>query len=287
MTNPLQDALAALNRAKETIAVRRNEEDRRFITANIGKDLVNILTPLLQEISASSRLNKADLKEIMQKVKVELPKFEIPKIEIERQEIPPIEFPTQELIRAFRIAIAGIKFPKTEVNVPEMPKEIKVRQITELISEVKKLADAKMVVDWSGKFAKDNPLPVILTDEDGKFYKAISQFMTSGGGGGVVEIRKIHGATGLTGGTTTITTAGTPERITTTTTPIRRVWIQALDTNTGVVAIGGMNVDETPATRKGLAIFATQGQWFEVSDLSIIWLDVSVGGEGVNYLYET
>lgn len=187
----LRKARAAIEQAKKTISDKRNEEDRKFIVANIGKDLISILTPLLQNMVANSAWTREQMKEVISQIKVESPKVsvEAPSVKVDAPKIPDIavpkiEFPKKELISAMREAIKGIKFP--DIKVPDFPKEMKVTKVEELIKQVKKLADAKMTVELSsGKFSAENPLPVILTDEDGKFYKALASLIASGGGRGV------------------------------------------------------------------------------------------------------
>jgi len=183
----LKQALDAINQAKNVVANKRNEEDRKFIISGIGRDLVGILSPLLQEIAVNSKLNHDELTGILKEIKVDSPIVNVApaNIKVDAPNIPTIDFPKEELIKAIKEAIKGIKFPKTEVVAPIMPKEMKVAKIEELISGVKKLADIKMQVELSSKFNRENPLPVILTDEDGVFYKAITEVISAGGASGV------------------------------------------------------------------------------------------------------
>lgn len=185
--------------AKKQLA--KNEEDRKFMIAGIGRDLVGILTPLLQEIAFNSRISAEEMKGIISQIKVESPVVNVEPANVSvapgKVEVPKIEFPKLELIEAMKDAIKGIKFPKIDVKSPDYPKEIKVAKIEELISEVKKLADAKMTVELSSEYNRDNPLPVILTDEKGVFYKAITEFISSSGGGGggfgIAALKQIDG----------------------------------------------------------------------------------------------
>ena len=48
----------------------RNEEDRKFIVANIGQDLVKILTPLLREIAQSSKMSATQIQSHISAIKV-------------------------------------------------------------------------------------------------------------------------------------------------------------------------------------------------------------------------
>ena len=93
------------------------------------------------------------------------------------------------------------------------------------------------------------------------------------------------GANGVSGGTRTVTTAGTAVQLSVASVPCKRVFIQALSANTGVIAVGGSGV--LAASMNGQYFYATQGDWFEVSNLNLIYIDASVNGEGVGYYYET
>lgn len=94
----------------------------------------------------------------------------------------------------------------------------------------------------------------------------------------------------------TVTTAGTAERIVAATEDdfddyqFSVVIIQALNANTGVVAIGQADVDATGPPIVGIRLAAGEslalddlgrhGMW----DLREFWIDVSVSGEGVEVL---
>ena len=84
-----------------------------------------------------------------------------------------------------------------------------------------------------------------------------------------------------------VTTAGTAVRLSATSVPCRRVFIQALATNTKAIAIGASTVVAAEATARGASIFPTQGDWFNVDNLNLLYIDSQVNGEGVNYLVET
>lgn len=196
-------ALEEANRALDDQIVRKqqqkNEEDRKFIIANIGNDLVSILTPLLQDIALNAKITSDEMKSIISQIKVEAPVVNVEPANVSvtpsKIEVPKIEFPKIELIAAMKQAIGTMKFPKIDVKTPEYPKEMKVAKIQEVIDGLKKLADAKMTVEFSDKYNRDNPLPVILTDEKGVFYKAITEIISSSGGGGfgIGALRQIDG----------------------------------------------------------------------------------------------
>ena len=268
---PLKKANKAIQEAKERLIRQRNEEDRKYIVASIGKDLQPFFKALVENI-------KGAVVEAISQIKIEPPNV---KIEPTQVNVPEIKVPKAEV--EVKVNNPPIKIPPIKVPTPIIP-EIKIPEIK--IPPIK-VPTPKVTVKIPPILLKginrDKPLNVILTDQKGKEYKAMGGIMGGGGRGGIV---KIESATGIQGGTKTVATAGTAERITATNTLIRRVWIQALPTNTKAIAIGASNVDVTDASRKGLGLFASQGQWFNVDNLNRIWIDVGVNGEGINYLYE-
>ena len=93
-------------------------------------------------------------------------------------------------------------------------------------------------------------------------------------------------------GVKNVTTANTPVQITATSTVVHSLWIQARTTNTGLVAMGWSNAVRAsgtvnaPVLAAGQSVTIKQGrrsnQEFDISDL---WFDAAVNGEGVTYFY--
>jgi hypothetical protein len=75
------------------------------------------------------------------------------------------------------------------------------------------------------------------------------------------------------------TTAGTQVQLSATSVPIVSVTIKALSTNTGIVYVGDSSVDST----NGRELQAGEAIDIDISNLNLIWIDVSVTGEGVSY----
>jgi len=89
-------------------------------------------------------------------------------------------------------------------------------------------------------------------------------------------------------GQTTVTTAGTRARLATgQNTSVLSVTIKALSTNTGIVYVG----DHTVSSSVGFELNARDTVTLETSDsdhainLTNIYLDASVSGEGVSFIY--
>ncbi len=95
----------------------------------------------------------------------------------------------------------------------------------------------------------------------------------------------------LVSGRKVVARAGRAEEFTSTSTPIYQVTITAETDNTRLVTVGGSDVVNALATRKGVPLAAGASITFYaeygVDELSDIWLDVEVDGEGVTYLYTT
>jgi hypothetical protein len=86
-----------------------------------------------------------------------------------------------------------------------------------------------------------------------------------------------------------VTTAGTAVPLSATSVGVTSVAITALSTNTGVIVVGGSTVVASAATRRGTPLSAggtaTLSRDDQVDDLSQVWLDATVSGEGVTYSY--
>lgn len=99
------------------------------------------------------------------------------------------------------------------------------------------------------------------------------------------EVGKV---TTLKDGRKTVTTAGTREALVATSTPAKYCMLQAETDNTGIIAWGGSTVVATVLTRRGQALLAGDSSpWIPVDDLIDIYLDTTVNGDGVTYIYLT
>lgn len=106
-------------------------------------------------------------------------------------------------------------------------------------------------------------------------------------GGGSITVDgtvELGGYDSIGDGTAVVASAGTPVQLSAQ--ACKRVWIQSHETNTGVIAVGTSTVDATSGSRRGLTLYATQGQWFNVNNLDLLYIDATVNGESIHYLYE-
>jgi hypothetical protein len=98
----------------------------------------------------------------------------------------------------------------------------------------------------------------------------------------------LYGQVSVGSGTKTVTTAGTAVTLTASNNVVKWVTIQALSSNTGAICIGGSTV--LASSKNGTCITAGQAapMYFMGGfpyDLSNIYIDSAVGGEGVSYTY--
>lgn len=85
----------------------------------------------------------------------------------------------------------------------------------------------------------------------------------------------------LGNGSKNVTTTGSSVQLTATSTTIRWVEVIAKEANTDTVWVGGSTV----AAGSGLPIVSLQSAFLEVSNLTSVWIDSEVNGEGVTFIY--
>lgn len=88
-----------------------------------------------------------------------------------------------------------------------------------------------------------------------------------------------------TDGRKVVAAAGTAEALVSTTTPVNWVIITAETNNTGVMTVGASTVVATVLTRRGTVLLAGESVLIEAVDLLNIYLDATVTGDGVTFLY--
>jgi len=91
--------------------------------------------------------------------------------------------------------------------------------------------------------------------------------------------RALCGSTSLTGALKLVTTAGTRTQLPNI--PCREVTVIGLDTNTGSVFAGGVNVS---LAVYGVKLGAKEAFTFAVANANQIYIDSSISGEGVSYV---
>ena len=123
-------------------------------------------------------------------------------------------------------------------------------------------------------------------NDDSAFKKSVVALLANVADGITVTVGTVGLASdsAINDGRKTVAAAGTAEALAASTV-CKRVDIQALSTNTGIVVVGGSTVVAAAGTRRGIALEAKQVYSFSIDDLAKIYLDVTVPGEGVSFTY--
>lgn len=95
-------------------------------------------------------------------------------------------------------------------------------------------------------------------------------------------------ASPLVTGQKSVASAGTAERISTTSAFCTMITLSADGNNTDVVVIGNASVDATEATRKGMALFPGQTEYLYAPmggrlSLRDTWIDSETNGDGASF----
>ena len=107
---------------------------------------------------------------------------------------------------------------------------------------------------------------LILTCSVAQAYDGISNFMGTG--------KK------------TVSNSGTAAQLTTISTPCQKLVVTALTGNNGYIVVGGSTVLASPdASRVGIPLAAGQSLPVCVNDVKNVYIDCTVNGEGVSYIY--
>lgn len=91
--------------------------------------------------------------------------------------------------------------------------------------------------------------------------------------------------TSLIDGRKIVTTAGISVPLGTSST-IKQVTITAEIDNLGMIVVGGIGVIADLATREGIPLFSGDSRTIEIDDISKVYIDSTVNGEGVTYTYK-
>lgn len=83
----------------------------------------------------------------------------------------------------------------------------------------------------------------------------------------------------------TVTSAATAEALVASSTACNYVIITAETDNTGVIVVGGPTVVAALATRRGIPLNASDSITLKTDDLANVYIDSTVNGDGVTFLY--
>jgi len=80
--------------------------------------------------------------------------------------------------------------------------------------------------------------------------------------------------------------AGTRVQLSSISCPAKKVFVQAETDNGGIVVVGGSTVVAALATRRGISLYARDDVLpLDIDDLNTVWLDSTVSGEGLTFVY--
>ncbi len=184
------DKNKTLNFVKEALdkalAQKKLTED---MLSSLGPAVVETLRPILQELSANSKITKEEIIEALSNIKIDVPKADVPQAQVEVK-IPEIKVPAPQVtvnvpeikLPEFpEIKLPVIKVPKPEVTVNFDASKIRIPDIV--------MPDEMDIKGWVGVMGYDkgllsNPLPVQLRDAQGRPVD-LSGGITNIGGGAI------------------------------------------------------------------------------------------------------
>ena len=261
-------------------ALKEKQRNKDFIKG-AGPAVLDMLKPTLDAHTASTKEAMKGVVDAISNITVNHKPITLETSKLEKAltqsfKHDPIILETSNLEKIFTKALKAFKVRSPIVNIPDViVPPIQIPRI-EMPKNLKVLLDG---ID------RKNPLPVMMVDLDGKPYFPSYH----GGGGGApifnYDILDVRGKA-IADGTTTVTIAGTPVRITAISIPCKRVIIQAHESNTGTIVVGSGSVVAALVGRRGWAMYATNSQEFKISDVSLLFIDSTVGGDKINYYYE-
>lgn len=101
---------------------------------------------------------------------------------------------------------------------------------------------------------------------------------------GAIKVEGSSTATTLGDGSKTVTTPGTPVRLSSSSVPCAWVSVEAYRSNTGYIAVGGSSVNAAAAGTGG-TLEAGDPSKIAVGNLNAVYIDATVAGEGVRFTY--
>ena len=196
-----------------------------------------------------------------------------------------------ENLNDIKITPPDIKFPDVQkVVVMESPEAKSNKWIPSLINHsVKSIIEsiAKMWVKGIEITVSDEdklrPQAVIVVDQNGR--------PVTFGSGGQIVIPMSHGGgvtpppTVIGSGRKTVTTPGSAEKLISTITVCRKVILTAPAGNGGEVYVGDSSTSAVSGSQKGLLLLPTGSATIDIDDVSKVWIDATVAGEGVTFTY--
>lgn len=284
-----------LNRIKSALENRRKKDDKKE-TARESLEQMQHTFKVFADFAREGASYLKELKDAVEFMRAEAkrpPEWYQPPVKemvVEAKDIFPVvvENPVEEVEIKGTAKVEVVNLPKQDGNILEVV-QIFFAELARLLAGLFKKTFRVMpdkehyttpqyVMIYDPK--KGRPVSV---DEFGVGIVSVARMLV-GGGSGIAQKVGIKGAGTIGDGTTTVTTAGT--RVQLPDQECNRVFIQSHPSNTGEVVIGGSTVVASAGTRRGLALFTTQWQEFQVTNLNKLWIDSTQNGDKINYIFE-
>ena len=96
---------------------------------------------------------------------------------------------------------------------------------------------------------------------------------------GVTPLMALSGNPTIQTGQKTVASPGTRQQLIATSTPCHRVYVATLLTNSGNIFLGGSAV----SSANGLIMPPGLSEWFNIADVSVLYIDAAVANDGVSW----
>lgn len=265
-------------------AITERENTKNFIKS-IGPSIIEALAPILSDMAESSRLSKADIKEMVASIKIEIPEIAAPEA-IVHVEIPEIVVPTPQVtVNVPEIVIPKIEIPTINVPKPEVTVQVQPNDFSPLIEAFK--AAMPKEKDDTPLLNAIAELMVAIQAPRSEVFKLddmqLRELANRGGGGGVIgSAPSTNGV--VYDGRKVVAVTNTALPISSTSKICEEVFITALTTNVDVVVIGGPGVVFTEAARTGRSLNPGDSIVLKIHDLNKVYLN-GTSADGVAFAY--
>lgn len=237
-----------------------------------------VVTFKLPELSIPDKFEIANMPET-QKVAGEIKVTNFPdKQSVHIVNLKDIRFPDVQKVEITNQAEDSLK---SEHWLPGVMARIGTKQVEYIIKALTNLIEGGISV----RLAKNQftePVPVVVTDGEGKVLKSLGQIpMVPMGGNG--RSSGPYVPTTVNVGRQTVPIPGTPVALSSVSTPCTAVTITAFVGNTGLVAIGGSGVSCSNSLG---AVLSPLGSFkIDIDNVSKVYVDAQNANDGVNFTY--
>lgn len=169
---------------KAELEQQAREKLAEEIKRQVAESIEEMVSEKLSEIQSSNENFKNQVVEAIKEVTIDNQvDVNVPDVIVPKIEMPEINVPQPKVT----VNVPEIKAPKVE-----MPKEIEVKGFVGFVKAIFEILKNQITVKLGG-IDRDKPLPVILVDEKGIYYKAISNMIANGGGGSIKGLMNVAG----------------------------------------------------------------------------------------------